>query len=217
MISNDRLISVDTCDELTITRYLELDRNGNWAVLEDVSDDYGERLQLNVIALNINKQDKDLYKWVRPAEIVQKEVAKAERVKTFENDLTSDQWRLHDYLNSIYPNGATKEHICNALPIIYPRHREDSTEHNSAAYNKLRADFQALKNSQVAQGVYGCLNSYYKRLTKKEFESYSSGEWELIVAKIKRINNQSKKYGEDKQARLVFGHEKGIVDTFMGG
>lgn len=214
MIEKERLISVDTYDNMTITRYLYYASDGSVSVMEDVVDEYGNRTQWNVVAADINPQDKELYKWVEPTLKAQQEVKQAERVKTFKNDLSSDQWRLHDYLNNIYPRGATKEEICHALSVIYPRHLENTSEHNSCAYNKLRADFQALKNSQNASGVYGCIGDKYKRLTKKEFLAYSKGEWELIVAKIRRINNQSVKVGDDLQARLVFNKEKDIIDTF---
>lgn len=214
----DKII-IDTLKkgELKITRVATYSYSlETWNIIQQVEDDLG-LVDLDVLEENISEKkiEESRESWTFANKPFAVEEKKEEESKApFVNDLTSDQWRLHDYLNAIYPSGATKEQIVEALSTIYPRYLESCKEENSGVYRKLRADFQALQSSLRLQSVYGNIGGFYKKLTREEYKEMSYRKWQEIAGMIKRQQNQDKRMGLDGQMRLVFGKEKEIIECF---
>ena len=134
------------------------------------------------------------------------------KTKTFENDLTTRQYKLYSYLK-----GQTDfKHLSDiALETDLYGELPESNINNSNAIRQLKKDIQALKKSGVIQTViFSCTNRGVKIASKEEYKEYSERKWKAIKKVIKLQALQDKKAGLDNQTRLVFGYEKPIVEAF---
>ena len=132
---------------------------------------------------------------------------------TFKSDLNARQYRLLDLINA-HKSGLTKEEICDLLPVNYPRYKEESSEHYSSTYNRIRADFRAIQTSGTVMGVYGCIHGKYKRLDPDEWEKWADRQWIAIKRKIIKMQTLKRRVKDDQQYRIKFNHEKEIVECF---
>ncbi len=133
-------------------------------------------------------------------------------MKTFENDLTTRQWDLYQYLKS----QTDYKHIRDIMAEseLYGEVPEMDLNNSSGARN-LKKDIRALKRSGVIQTVIlSCSAKGIKLATKKEYKIYSERKWKAIKSVIKLQVTQDNKAGLDNQIRLVFGNEKPIIEAF---
>ena len=135
-----------------------------------------------------------------------------ERMKTFNNDLTTRQYNLYKYLKEQDDFKHLSEIVVETdlygdLP--------ETDINNSNAIRQLKKDIQALKKSGVIQTViFSCTSRGVKIATKEEYKEYSEKKWKAIKKVIKLQALQDKKAGLDGQMRLVFNTEKPIIEAF---
>lgn len=130
--------------------------------------------------------------------------------KTFENDLTTRQWQLYDYL--------TEQSDFKNLSDIMDEtglYGESSDSHNSAGSRVLRKDIRAIKASEIVQTVLLSTYKGIKLATEEEYHEYSKRKWNAISKVINLQKLQDKKAGLHMQTRVTFGHEKDIIEAYV--
>jgi hypothetical protein len=133
-------------------------------------------------------------------------------MKTFENDLTSRQYKLYQYLKSQTEFKHLKDIVIETG--LYGELPE-SDINNSGSIRTLKKDIRALKRSGIIQTViFSCTSKGIKIASKKEYKEYSERKWKAIKNVIKLQNLQDKKAGLDNQTRFVFGSEKPIIEAY---
>lgn len=136
----------------------------------------------------------------------------------FDNDLTSRQWKLHNYLlQSSIDTYISKEIICEALFKEYPRHLEvldGISQHNSSVFAQLRKDFRAINRSEVVQHLFVSSKKGYKVANEIEATHYIQHKYNNTLKTLKLISNMKNKISKDGQTRLVFNTESYIIEAF---
>ena len=133
-------------------------------------------------------------------------------MKTFENDLTSRQYKLYQYLKSQTEFKHLKDIVIETG--LYGELPE-SDINNSGSIRTLKKDIRALRLSGIIQTtIIPCTNRGVKIATKEEYSNFSKRRWIAINRIIKLQNLQDKKAGLDNQTRLVFGSEKPIIEAY---
>lgn len=134
-------------------------------------------------------------------------------MKTFNNDLTTRQWRLYEYLKAQTDYKHLKDIVLETS--LYGE-LPATNINNSAAIRTLKKDIRALKESGIIQTVIlSCTFKGVKIATKEEYEDYSKRVWAAINRRAKLQALQDKKAGLDGQYRLVFNQEKPIIESFV--
>jgi hypothetical protein len=136
---------------------------------------------------------------------------------TFNNDLTSRQWRLHDYLiDNCLEESKHLDEIYNDLSDLYPPIKRAKNFQNSIARRKISDDLTAIDNSKIAQVVITRSSSGIKVATSRE-EAEISLDIEEIEAKniISRVSNKRKKLASHGQCRFVFNHERDYFRAYI--
>jgi hypothetical protein len=137
---------------------------------------------------------------------------------SFDNDLTSRQWKLHNYLlHSSKDTYISKEIICEALYQEYPRHLEllnGVSQHNSSVFADLRKDFRAINRSEITQHLFVSSKYGYKVANENEAAYYIQHKYNNTLKTLKLISNMKNKISKDGQTRLVFNTESYIIEAF---
>ena len=133
-------------------------------------------------------------------------------MKTFNNDLTTRQYKLYKYLKEQDDYKHLKD-IVEETGLYGDLPETDIN--NSAAIRTLKKDIQVLRESGVIQTVIlSCTFKGVKIATKEEYEDYSARVWAAIKRRAKLQALQDKKAGLDGQMRLVFNQEKPVIEAF---
>lgn len=129
---------------------------------------------------------------------------------TFENDLTSRQYDLYDYLKKQDGYKHLSEIIADT-----GLYGDNIETHNSKGSRALRKDLRALKSSGIIQTtiIYNT-SAGVKIATREEYNAFSKRKWSALVRAIDLQKTQDAKAGLDQQLRLVFNQEKGIIEAF---
>ncbi|OPZ33910.1 MAG: hypothetical protein BWY97_00056 [Tenericutes bacterium ADurb.BinA124] len=131
-------------------------------------------------------------------------------MKTFENDLTSRQYDLYEYLKE----QETYKHLSEIIAET-GMYGNDTETHNSKGSRALRKDLRALKSSGIIQTtIISNTKKGVKIATKVEYQTHAKRKWNAIIRTINLQKLQDTKAGLDQQLRLVFNQEKGIIEAF---
>lgn len=129
---------------------------------------------------------------------------------TFENDLTSRQYDLYDYLKKQDGYKHLSEIIADT-----GLYGDNIETHNSKGSRALRKDLNSLRKSGIIQTTIIPNTSHgVKIATKEEYFEYSKRKWNAISRSIELQKIQDAKAGLDQQIRFVFNQEKGIIEAF---
>lgn len=129
---------------------------------------------------------------------------------TFVNDLTTRQWDLYDYLKK----QEDYKHLRDIM-VETGLYGDDYDNHSSSGSRALRKDIRALKRSGIIQTTILSTSKGIKLATREEYAAYSKRKWDAIGRVINLQKLQDKKAGLNNQTRIVFGHEKPVVEAFV--
>lgn len=123
--------------------------------------------------------------------------------------LTSRQWKLYSYLKKQKEFKTLKK-----IMLETGLYGDNYEIYNSCGGRALRKDIRSLKESNVIQYTLLSTSSGIKIATKEEYIEYSRRRWRALERAIKLQKIQDKKAGLDGQVRLVFNHEKPVIEAF---
>ena len=134
-------------------------------------------------------------------------------------ELNSRQWELYKVLKYLYNEDENKWHnlkdLLNELKSFKEYHyKETANFNNESARRILTNDLNILANSDIIQRVVLCTSKGIKLANSEEIEKELSKKKTSILKQINRLNKQYKKSGLNGQYRLVFGHEKEVIEAF---
>ena len=136
--------------------------------------------------------------------------------------LTTRQWRLYDLLKSEFEVNPKAYISCNDIMEKMPEHyfltnveiMNNTPAHDTLAHLNIRADINALRNSDEIYKII-CSNSKgYKIATEKEADKWLARVKHEAIAKFKMYWKNLKDAELNNQLRLVFNKEKDTIEVF---
>ena len=136
--------------------------------------------------------------------------------------LTPRQWRLYELLKKIYNDDSkafmSTYQIIEAMPKDYyylKVEMENGTPlHDCQCQQNIRADINALRNSNQIDRIVYSTSKGYKIATEEEADKLLHRWMSEAVAKLKMYWKNKKSAELNGQYRLVFNKERNIVEVF---
>lgn len=130
------------------------------------------------------------------------------------SELNARQWRLYDFLNEKGDAWTKQREIAQNLPDLYPIGNA-RTFHDSGARLLMTQDIRAINKSGVIQKIIISSARGVKIANKEEAGQYIAGKYTAVFDSLERVRRLERKAGLDGQARLVFGAERPIIQSFI--
>lgn len=131
-------------------------------------------------------------------------------------ELNARQWRLYNLLKERADEWTKQRELAELLPDLYPIEGEQAF-HDSAARQLMTCDIREINKSDVIQKIIISSAQGVKIAGRDEARAYIAGKYSSAFKSLARARKMERKAGLDGQARLVFGHERGIIEAFIDG
>lgn len=137
--------------------------------------------------------------------------------------LTTRQWELYKLLKKEFEENQTAylscKDIMNKLPdYYYFTYLEISSKtpaHDTLAHQNIRADINALRNSDEIYKIICSTPKGYKIATEKEANQWLARVKQEAISKFKMYWKNLKDAELNNQLRLVFNKEKDTIEVFQ--
>ena len=136
--------------------------------------------------------------------------------------LNTRQWNLYKYLKDRYavdPKAyVTTNEIIRDLPNDYfftqAEIENNTPAHDTSAHQNIRADINAIRNSEdIYKIVYSCSKGY-KIATEEEANKWLHRVKMEALSKLKMYSKNCKCGSLNQQLRIIFNSEKGQIEVF---
>lgn len=130
------------------------------------------------------------------------------------SELNARQWRLYDFLKEKGDEWTKQREIAQNLPDLYPIGNARAF-HDSGARLLMTQDIRAINKSDVIQKIIISGSQGVKLANKEEAGRFIAGKYSAVLESLERVRKLERKAGLDGQARLVFGAERPIIQSFI--
>ncbi len=132
------------------------------------------------------------------------------------SELNARQWRLYNLLKGRGDIWTKQRELAELLPDLYPFEREQAF-HDSGARLLMTRDIREINKSDIIQKIIISSAQGVKLANKEEARGYIAGKYTTVFKSLERVRKMERKAGLDGQARLVFGGERPIIQSFING
>ena len=130
------------------------------------------------------------------------------------SELHARQFRLYEYLKERGDQYTTQQQIADDLKWFYYYDKNENF-HDSSGRHLLTLDIRALNESNVIQKIIISNSKGVKIATADEFAKQIKSEYASVFRRLKRIRQKEAKGNRDGQMRLVFKHEREVIEAFL--
>lgn len=130
------------------------------------------------------------------------------------SELNSRQWALYNYLKERGDQWTYQYEIAREL---YGYESPPDGFHDSRARHVMTKDIRTINKSNVIQKVIITGSKGIKLASKDEFVDYLKRQYSALWRRKERIDKIARKWLNDQQMRIVFGHERDTIEAFIDG
>ena len=135
-----------------------------------------------------------------------------------ERKLTSDEWKIYNYLKDHTHEYVTERRIADTL--FHEEWRAQALErgqpfHDLPIRHKITEAIRHLNESSVIQKIILSTKQGIKIADKDDIDKYIGGQINAVIRRLNRLKKIAKKASMDGQCKITFGkYERAVIEAF---